>query len=120
MDSQLQFTYPGDASKRKSFRASFTGLRVIILGESFDVHDLSTSGLSFTKTEDIQIFQGRRYSAHVTIASRVYIADIPLQIVRIAQNLRVACRFIELTPRQEIRLDKLILEMQKRSIMHIR
>ncbi len=119
MNKSLSFSFPsGDDAKRQSFRVVFEGLRVILAGESYQVHDLSISGLSFSKSKEMKLFAGDVHTVHIAVASRIYISDISLEIIRVMPDMRVACRFVKVTPQQSARLDKLILEAQKLSIGH--
>lgn len=79
------------------------------------IKDISATGFAFTASPS-PVAEGENFSIDLLVNKRVYISEIPCVVVRVLDNGLVGCDFIELDRRQEARLDKLVLEIQKRMI----
>ena len=114
--SGFDFSLDAD-SKRRAFRAQVPGLvaRVKESGLAFHVQNISATGFAiqppcgaFGEGEDFQI--------DLLLNHRLYIADLECVVIRKLDNGMIGCDFKALDRRQEARLDKLVLEVQKRMI----
>lgn len=103
---------------RSAFRATLPGLMIgLPTGESIQLRDLSTGGLSFELPQAENVLEpGSLVRANLLIVDKVYLEGLPCRIVRIASNHVVAAAFEGLSLQQEARIDKLVLEVQKRLI----
>lgn len=102
---------------RSAFRTVIPGLKIVLeSGEACAVQDISSGGLGFSYQEEHQFAAGTILRISLWVADRLYIEQLQMSVVRYTSAKTVACRFVELSRQQEIRLDKLILEMQKRII----
>lgn len=120
MEKELDFNirYDASQSRRGSFRASVPGVFVTLpSGARCPVKDLSVGGAGFACPEEANMpAQGAELVVQLMVADKLYISDLAVRVVRIAEHGMVACAFVQPTRNQEYRLDKLVLEMQKRSI----
>ncbi len=118
MASELSFTMAGDAegTQRRAFRAKIPGLGVHVAatGKTYEVADVSAMGLAFFAqggfTADTSI------EFDLLINKKVFIQALHAKVMRILDNGLVGCNFENMDRRQEVRLDKLVLEVQKRMI----
>ncbi len=115
----ITFKAPDEkAGGRSTFRARVPGLgvRVQELGQAFAVTDLSAGG--FALESDGKPFSlGQKFTVELLIKDQVYVTGL-LSVVRriIPAQLVVGFSFEPMDRRQEARLDKLVLEVQKRMI----
>lgn len=103
---------------RSAFRATLPGLMIgLPTGQQIQLKDLSAGGLSFElpRAESVLV-PGSVVRANLLIADNLYLEGLPCRIVRIAANNLVAAAFDNLSLQQEARIDKLVLEIQKRLI----
>ena len=103
---------------RAAFRATLPGLTLELPGgQQLPLRDLSAGGLSFVLPRAGHlIVQGTEVRANLSIAGKVYIESLPCKIVRITDTDLVAVAFENLSRLHEARIDKLVLEIQKRLI----
>ena len=103
---------------RGSYRVATHGLTLYLddVAQTFDIRDLSASGCSLHAPAEL-LAVGRIFNSDLHIGNTRYIADITLKVIRHIANNSVACVFQTLIRQQEIMLDKLLLEIQKRSIV---
>lgn len=120
MEKEMDFNirYDASQSRRGAFRASVPGVFVILpSGARCPVKDLSVGGAGFACPEGAdRPEQGSEIVVQLMVADKLYISDLAVRVVRVAEHGMVACAFAQPTRNQEFRLDKLVLEMQKRSI----
>ncbi len=119
MDFSYQPAEP-NGGNRKTFRTTFPGLAVRVNNgeEDHPVHDISSGGVAFSG-EGLNLGSGDACMLTLCIAGRPYLADLAAVVVRV-RSADCGCVFRALNRRQEIQLDKLILETQKRIIAKIK
>lgn len=106
-----------DDKLRKAFRTRVPGLliRVIESGREYQVKDLSASG--FAILEENRLFkEGHTFQFDLLLAKKLFLTQVTAKIMRVLDNGIVGCNFADLDRRQEMKLDKLVLEVQKRLI----
>ena len=115
----FEFKLEGEAGRRQSHRERVQGLVIHIegLAEPLVVHDVSSSGLAVVDPKGVLV---REWVCRVVLAigERALARGLPAKVVREADPAgRIAgLAFVDLGPRQEAWLDKLVLEIQKRRI----
>lgn len=120
----LRFEPPsGDTSgvgRRQAFRAVPPGLKARVKGtlDSFEVNDISASGICMTVPE-IAFAKGRVLHLDLFIAGSLFLKDLEALVIRAVPG-ECACAFQNLVRRHELKLDKLVLELQKREIIRRR
>lgn len=115
--SNLEFTMPTGNERRRAFRAKAYGIAVTFEEQNVtcDILDVSVTGFAI-KNELVIIKEGVEYSVSVLVAGKAYLSDLTCRVVRILDNGIIGCDFRTLDRRQEARLDRLVLELQKRMI----
>ncbi|WP_449242372.1 PilZ domain-containing protein, partial [Desulfovibrio sp.] len=106
-----------DDQLRKAFRTRVPGLliRVADSGKEYQVKDLSASG--FAILEEARVFkEGQAFEFDLLLARKLFLSQIKGRVMRVLDNGIVGCNFQDLDRRQEMKLDKLVLEVQKRLI----
>ena len=115
----LDVKYPGEERlKRKAYRVQLVGLKVSLDGSgmSFSVLDLSATGVAFDPGAHKHNFvKGAIISISLWWKNKLIMEGLKARIVRVANKL-VACQFEKMDYKQELKLDKLILEVQKKMI----
>lgn len=105
--------------RRRGYRVRYPGLTVWIPKKKsyYPVIDLSTFGVSFQ--DDSRSFsEDQDILLDINVQGKVWVAGLKAKVIRIREKVLIACNFEELTAHQEIRMDKLTLEIQKRWIEH--
>jgi hypothetical protein len=102
---------------RGRYRVSANGLSLYCdeLDQTCDIRDLSSSGCSL-RVQAERLIVGRIFNGDLHIGNSCYLADLKLKVVRQLDHNTIACAFQVLSRQQEIMLDKLLLEIQKRSL----
>ncbi|WP_045215280.1 PilZ domain-containing protein [Desulfonatronovibrio magnus] len=117
-NDQLQIDYES-SSPRKAYRVAVPNLKAKIknMPEEFPALDISAGGmaLSLSHMKEHGLEEGLEVELSILIKNRVFLDEIKGKIVKIDDNM-AACQFSEITLRQEARLDKLILEVQKKML----
>ena len=115
----LDVKYPGeDKLKRKAYRIQVPGLKLSQDGSriTFPVFDLSATGVAFDPGAHKHNFvKGAIISISLWWKNKLIMEGLKARIVRVANKL-VACQFEKMDYKQELKLDKLILEVQKKMI----
>ncbi len=113
----FSFSLDHEEGKRQAFRTHVPGLtcRVTDREEEYPVKDISATGLAFLD-EGKSFAEGEAFRLDLLIHHRVYIGDIKARVIRVLENGVTGAGFTELDRRQEVKLDKLVLEVQKRLI----
>jgi hypothetical protein len=108
-----------EGQRRRSYRVRFPGLTVWVPERNayYPVIDLSTFGVSF-RDVDKRYSMGQVLVVDINIQGKVWVSGLKAKVVRIKEDVQVACNFEELSTSQEIRMDKLSIEIQKRWIEH--
>lgn len=117
MPEDISFSVAGDDSQRRAFRAKVPGLRVAVPAKNaaYDVVDLSAMGLAFR--DDAKSFKENiiiTFDLH--LGGKVFLAELTARVMRVLDNGIIGCNFEGNDHRKEARLDKLVLEVQKRLI----
>jgi hypothetical protein len=109
-----------DTGRRRAFRAEPPALyaRIGGLDGYFRVNDISAGGLNL-QPDQSDLRAGDIVPLDVLIAGRRYLSGLHAEVVR-ATPAEAALAFRNLSRRQELKLDKLVLEMQKRAIAHLK
>ncbi|WP_457571234.1 PilZ domain-containing protein [Desulfovulcanus sp.] len=111
--------YPGEEQlKRQAYRIKLPGLKVSLEGERqnlFPVLDLSATGMAFEPARHVHFMEGALINVSLWWQNKLILSNLKARIVRVANKL-VACQFEEMDYRQELKLDKFILEVQKKMI----
>jgi hypothetical protein len=104
--------------QRGRYRAATRGLSMHLddVEQAFDIGDLSSGGCNLRAPAEL-LAVGRSFDAALHIGKVSYLADLRLKVVRHIANGSVACVFQGLSRRQEITLDTLLLEIQKRELV---
>lgn len=117
--SDFEFSLPGGEGRRRAFRTRVPGLTVRVSGQgdTYEVKDLSATGLAILMGQDGGFQEGDLLSVDLLLGGRLYVAGLPVRVVVIVDDIVAGCNFEELDRRQEARLDRLVLEVQKRLIV---
>ncbi|SKA73580.1 PilZ domain-containing protein [Desulfobaculum bizertense] len=107
----------GGTGQRKAFRTRIPGLEISLkaTGESFVVLDLSATGLAFRKPRN-DFRKDTRLEFDLLLNKKLFIPGLKADIMRVCADGLVGLGFADNDRRQEARLDKLVLEVQKRMI----
>lgn len=118
---KFDIVYPSHHGLRGAFRASLPGLTVRFAnGNEFEVRDLSSGGLGFVCPNgvppELSLVPGESLTLTLCVGGKPYVSHLLGRVVRISPDGVVAMAYPGLERDQERRLDKLILEIQKRII----
>lgn len=114
MDFDIGFYNVG--GQRGAYRATIPGLAVRLpCGTTCAARDISAGGVGFTPPEDTHFSAGQVLMLDFLVADHLFIQGLESVVVR-ASSIAVACSFRQLSRVQETKLDKLVLETQKRLI----
>ena len=104
-------------SRRGRYRVVTSGLSLYLddVAQTFDILDFSSSGCSLHAQAEL-FTVGRIFDGDLHIGNTTYLVNLKLKVIRHITNGSIACVFHALSIQQEIMLDKLSLEIQKRSI----
>lgn len=108
------------AGGRRSYRATLPGLTAVVTGhpKAFPVNDISSGGMCVTMPAG-RLSKGQVLPFDLFIVGRLFLKDVRARVVR-PSAAECAYVFEGLAPQQEAKLDKLILELQKREIIRQR
>ncbi len=114
---EFDFVFPGDEHSRKAYRTPVPGLetRVHFLNKFLKISDLSALGMGLVDNDLKRLEVGFLFECDLFLNKKLYIAGLQAKIIRIRDEF-VGCQFEAMNARQEARLDKLVLEVQKRLI----
>ncbi|MDR2696533.1 MAG: PilZ domain-containing protein [Deltaproteobacteria bacterium] len=103
--------------RRGRYRVAARGLSMYLndVAQAFEIGDLSSSGCNLRAPAEL-LAVGRIFDSGLYIGNTSYLTNIRLKVIRRLAGGGIACVFQSLSRRQEIMLDKLLLEIQKRSI----
>jgi hypothetical protein len=103
--------------QRGRYRVATHGLSMYLddTEQAFDIGDLSSSGCNLRAPAEL-LAVGRIFDSDLHIGHTSYLTNLKLKVVRHVTDNSVACVFQSLSRQQEITLDKLLLEIQKRNI----
>ncbi|NMC48406.1 MAG: PilZ domain-containing protein [Desulfovibrio sp.] len=113
----FDFTLEGENLPRRAFRARVVGLavRVHSHGRDYPIRDISATGLALLD-ETRGFRQGESLVVDLEIHRKAFLKDLPAKVIRVLENGIVGLDFMQLDLKAEERLDKLVLEIQKRLI----
>ena len=117
---KLDFSIDSAASRdtrRKAYRATIPGLRAIVqqFSTSCKVRDISAAGVAFY-CDEADPSKGDVLEVDFVVADKLLLSKAGVQVVRTTEDGLIGCMFRDLTLKQEAKLDKLVLEVQKRMI----
>ncbi len=107
----------GDDQLRKAFRTKVPGLtaRFAATKKVFEVKDLSASGFAVLDPEK-GFKEGQSLEVDLLIGNKLFLPKAAAQVMRVLDNGIIGINFIELERQKQVKLDKLVLEVQKRLI----
>lgn len=110
----------GEDKLRQAYRTRVPGLDVRVITQSgpkdFPVQDISASGFAFVDNPRAYS-SGMIFSFDLLLNKRLFLGDLKGKVMRvITEKSIIGCNFEGMERRQEIKLDKLVLEVQKRLI----
>lgn len=106
------------SSARGAFRTCLPGLALRIEGypSTYSVKDFSVNGLAFLAGEDsFEVEQ--QFVVDFVLGKKELLTGLEIKVVRDIGKGLMGCIYIDLDKYQEARLDKLVLEVQKRMIL---
>lgn len=108
-----------DDRMRQAYRTKVPGFFAYFseLDAKFPVKDLSATGFA-VGDEKAQFTQGNEYKAKLMIKDTVFLDEVLVQAIRVGANGLAGFNFKALDRRKQIKLDKLVLEVQKRLIAY--
>ncbi len=117
MDFNIEISTGGDDALRKAFRTKVPGLTVRFpaLKKVFEVKDLSATGFAILDP-DKGFKEGQRLDADLLINKKLFLSEIKAESMRVLDNGIVGINFVDLERQKQAKLDKLVLEVQKRLI----
>lgn len=117
MDFEIKMD--GDDSFRQAYRTRVPGLDVRVITQSgpqdFSVLDISATGFAFADNPR-NYSSGMIFSFDLLLNKRLFLGDLKAKVMRVLDKGIIGCNFEAMDRRQEIKLDKLVLEVQKRLI----
>ncbi len=114
-DFSVEYEFEG---YRRAYRVQIPGLfaHVHEMGEDFPVMDISSCGLALGLDGDREDFVvNQEFNLDLYMMGKRVLAGLGASVARIMSG-GIALEFSGLSMRQEMRLDKLVLEAQKRMI----
>lgn len=113
----MDISFDSKNMARGAFRTSIPGLVVKVSGHSapFPVKDFSVNGLAFSAGE-VKFKVDDEFTVDFVLGKKVLLAGLTIKIVRDIGKGLMGCSYVDLDKYQEERLDKLVLEVQKRMI----
>ena len=120
-EDRFNIIYPTHHSLRGAFRTSLPGLSILLYcGKEYAVRDLSSGGIGFVADPGVSaaegLVPGSVQSLTLCVGGKPYITQLMGKVVRVTLEGIVAMAFEGLDRTKELRLDKLVLEIQKRLI----
>lgn len=107
----------GDEKLRKAFRTKVPGLtaRFPALDKTMDVMDLSASGFAVLDP-DKGFKENQTLETELLIKEKLFLRGMTACVMRVLDNGIIGMNFVDLERKQQHKLDKLVLEVQKRLI----
>ena len=115
----FSFNLPEDGQRqRRAFRTRVPGLelRMVETGVLYPVRDISAAGMAI-EAHEADFATGQEFRADLLLSGRLFLGDLVLCVMRVFNDAVYGCSFVNMDARQEARLDKLVLEVQKRLIL---
>lgn len=116
MDFEIQVP-DDDEQLRKAFRTKVPGLeaRFPSLKQVFEVKDLSATGFAILDPEK-GFKEGQTLEIDLLIKKKQFLGAINALVMRVLDNGIIGINFVDLDRQRQGKLDKLVLEVQKRLI----
>lgn len=107
----------GNGGQRRAFRTKIPGLEVVLRATDrrFVALDLSAMGLAF-KDETKGFTEGEQLEFDLLLNKKLFLPEMKARVMRVLDNGIIGVNFEANDYRKEARLDKLVLEVQKRMI----
>lgn len=107
----------GDETLRKAFRTKVPGLTALFIAQdkTFDVKDLSATGFAVLE-QPASFEEHQQVECDLLINGKLFLGEVKAEIRRVLDNGIIGINFMDLTRKQQAKLDKLVLEVQKRLI----
>ena len=117
MGFDLNISVGGDDQLRKAFRTKVPGLTVRFpaLKKVYEVKDLSATGFAVLDPEK-GFKESQSLEAELLINKKRFLTSIKAIVMRVLDNGIVGINFVDLERQKQVKLDKLVLEVQKRLI----
>jgi hypothetical protein len=104
---------------RQAYRTRVPGLDIRINSAKgpldFPVSDISASGFAFEDSPR-GYSSGQEFSFDLMLGKKIFLSELKGKVMRVLDRGIIGCNFLEMGRNQEIKLDKLVLEVQKRLI----
>jgi len=106
-----------DDQLRKAFRTRVPGLTVRFpaLKRVFEVKDLSASGFAVLDP-DKGFKENQPLVIEMLISKKLFLGEVNAIVMRVLDNGIIGINFVDLERQKQVKLDKLVLEVQKRLI----
>lgn len=106
-----------DDQLRKAFRTRVPGLSVRFpaMKRVFEVKDLSATGFAVLDP-DKSFKENQSLEIELLIKERLFLGEINAVVMRVLDNGIIGINFVDLSRQKQVKLDKLVLEVQKRLI----
>ncbi|GAB6176252.1 PilZ domain-containing protein [Desulfobaculum senezii] len=106
-----------NGGQRRAFRTKIPGLEVVLRSTDrhFMVLDLSAMGLAFKDSEK-GFTEGEQLEFDLLLNKKLFLPEMKARVMRVLDNGIIGINFENNDYRKEARLDKLVLEVQKRMI----
>lgn len=116
MDFEISIPEEGE-QLRKAFRTKVPGLsvRFTALETAMDVMDLSATGFAVLDPEK-RFKENQSMEVDLLIKDKIFLRGATAVVMRVLDNGIVGLNFVDLDRQRQIKLDKLVLEVQKRLI----
>ncbi|WP_319542960.1 PilZ domain-containing protein [uncultured Pseudodesulfovibrio sp.] len=114
----FEISIPEDEEQlRKAFRTKVPGLKARFPKQKrvLDVMDLSATGFAVLDAEK-SFSEKQTVEVELLINKKLFLSGITALVMRVLDNGIVGLNFVELERQKQIKLDKLVLEVQKRLI----
>lgn len=118
MAKEYKFKHDTDApARRRAYRAKVPGLSALAKESEkhYKVEDLSALGFALRDPEG-DLRQGDEQFFDLFLAEKLVLEDFKAKVMRINEDGLIGLNFMELDEKAEERLDKLVLEVQKKII----
>ncbi len=112
--SELDIEYKSN-NKRKAYRIKCKDLFVFFRNKKYKVKDISATGIGILLEDDISVKEGMDITIDLFVQDKLFLKDLKAKVVRVDGNL-IGCEFKDLSRRDELALDKLVLELQKKEL----
>jgi hypothetical protein len=112
----LLVSLPDDEEQRRAYRTAFPGLVARVGPDTaWPVKDVSATGVS-VQAPSGALSPGDVFQMDLVAKDKVVVTDLTARVRRLGESGAAGCEFEGLDRHQEERLDKFVLEVQKRLI----